>query len=272
MTVPPEAHYEHVELIGRDVHLQTIGSVSLTGELRPPRHDCHVIEIAGVEILIPVDATRDLSLPNRGPDRVSGQAGHALDDVIDHVEVGHWADANAYSGAAAAVLGTMVGLQVTEVTAAANKTDTIGSKVDFADGSCDGQEAAVHLLSQPLAHARRLAELGYGTLTQAAADELIGRQNRATIRQWLTSGWILWIAQAQRDTDALLDEPAVWEAIGRVAERLAAEGRLDGDRVRQLVGDPTTLTTHRVWVHDYDELKRVQEQIIQAQGDELVEG
>lgn len=270
MTVPPEAYYEHVDLIGRTVDVRTVGALSLTGELRPPQHGHHVVEVGGVGILVPTDSTRNisLSLPNRGLGRASDGTGHILDDVIDQIDPAHWAEATDHAGAAAAVLGEIVGRPVSEIVTAPSGTRKIGSQTRFTGDGIDYQAVCVYLVGQPIAFVQRIAHHGYSELTQAAIDELTGSYNRDQVQTFLQDGFVVWQSQARRDAEQLLAEPAVQAAIGRVAEAIPVHGRLEGDQVRELIGDPASLTTHRVWLPDYPELERIREQIRSDQDDE----
>ncbi|MET9713348.1 hypothetical protein [Nocardiopsis alba] len=193
----------------------------------------------------------------------------------------HWADATSHAGAAAAVVGELVGFAVAQVVTEPSRRDRLGHQVTFAGvqphlrggGLDDYQEVSVYLLAQIRAYTRRLDELGYDHLTLAAVDEMIGREDRDRIQRYVSTGWVVWRTQAQRDAEALLDDPAVWEVVGRVAEALVFRARVEGEQVREMIGAPDRLTDHRVWTPDQDEVDRVRERIrAERQGDELVEG
>lgn len=205
---------------------------------------------------------------------------HVFAHLAAQVTAADWADATSHAGAAAAVVGELAGLSVAQIVAAPSPRDRIGHQVQFAGaqphgggGLDDYQSVSVYLLAQIQAHTRRLAALGYSQLVQAAVDELIGREDRDRIQRYVSTGWVVWRAQAQRDAEALLAAPAVWEVVGRVAQALDLQARVEGEQVRELVGEPGRLTDHRVWTPDQDEVDRVRERIrAERQGDELVEG
>ena len=206
---------------------------------------------------------------------------HVYAHLAAQVAPPDWADATSHAGAAAAVVGELVGFPVAQIVAEPSRRDRLGHQVTFAGvqphlrggGLDDYQEISVYLLAQIQAYTRRLAELGYDRLVLAAVDELIGREDRDRIQRYVSTGWVVWQAQAARDAEALLEAPAVWEVVGRVAEALGSRARVEGEQVREMVGDPDRLTEHRVWTPDQDEVDRVRERIrLERQGDELVEG
>ena len=202
---------------------------------------------------------------------------HVFAHLAAQVTPADWSDATSHAGAAAAVVGEVVGFAVAQVVTEPSLHNRLGHQVTFAGvqphlrggGLDDYQEVSVYLLAQIQAYTRRLAELGYDHLTLAAVDEMIGREDRDRIQRYVSTGWVVWPAQAQRDAEALLADPAVWEAVEKVAAALDLQARVEGEQVRELVGEPGRLTDHRVWTPDQDEVARVRERIrLERQGDE----
>ena len=244
-TPPHTDAYTH--LVGQRVTARTISAASITGTLLAPDPCCgrHCIEIGGgVELLLHPDHVASIDVLDQAPRGQGG--GHVLADHQAQITDPDWIDAKAVHEAAHAVTAMIMGWNVAEAWVSTDRTSYLGGGVSFTSGG-DVQLATVQLLAGPLAHARRIRELDYDHLTQAAVDLLGGQGDRGRVDHWETEGWIIWRAQAQRDAETLLDTPTVWEAITTVATALIDRDRLVDADIRGLIGDPTALTDHQVW-------------------------
>lgn len=267
--------YAYADLVGESVTIRTTGSVTIDGTLQEPRPDhpdVHVVDVSGVILLLPETSTTAITRPEaqQGPGSVDGRH-HVLADCQDQVGDTDDRDARAVHEAAHAVVGELVGLRVKEVTLADTRTTSVGGGVAFATAG-DVQATAVQLMAGPLAHAKRLADLGYDQLTQAAVEGLCGQEDHRKVFSYLRDGWIVWQGQAWRDAEKLLAAPKVWEAILRVADLLSHQGRLTGWQVQVTLGPHYHLAAPPVWMPDLAALDRLRAELrAQGQGEPLVE-
>lgn len=234
-------------LIGRTVTATLPQGTTITGTLRADRTaHVHVIDLGnGAEIMVHPDQTTIEEV--NAPHSPNGRR-HILADYQDKITDDDWTATRAIHEAAHAVIGTIVGLTLTEVWVGARRQGRIGGEARFESGS--PQALAVHLMAGPIAQTKAVADLGYEPLVQAAVEGLSGQGDHATIDTRLAEGHVIWQAQADRDARVLLDTPSVWSAVKVVADALLVRGRLDGAAVRGLVGDPKELTRHEAWLPD----------------------
>lgn len=237
----------YAHLVGRRVTAHTTATASVTGTLMGPDPCCglHPIEVGGgVEVLLRPAHVADIAEYAPGPTSTDGK-GHFLADYQDQITDADWVDARAVHEATHAVVGMIVGMDLEVAWVATDRNAHVGGMVSFAP--FDAQLATVHMLAGPMAHARRVGELGYDHLTQAAVELLGGQGDHGRVAGWEGQGLVVWRSQAQRDATALLDTPTVWEAIHTVATALIERDRLDAADIGALIGDPVDLTSHQVW-------------------------
>ncbi|MEU0236758.1 hypothetical protein ABZ234_03640 [Nocardiopsis sp. NPDC006198] len=216
---------------------------TITGTLCPDRTEyVHVIDIGGAEVMVrPDQATiKEVTAPQANGRR------HVFADHQDKITDEDWATTRAVHEAAHAVIGMIVGLTLKEVWVETGRRATVGGEARFEPGV--PQALAVHLMAGPMAQAKAVAERGYDPLVQASVESLAGQGDHATINTRLAEGHVIWLSQAQRDAQALLDSPEVWQAICSASRALANKERLSGADVRALIGEPRDLTCHRAWL------------------------
>jgi hypothetical protein len=248
-TSPDQDPYPYADLVGERVHVAGAGAVTITGTLRPAEDGLHVVDLGAMDVLMRPAHVERITPPQDAPKDANGD--HQLAKFMHRVSDEDWADARAVHEAAHAVIGQVLGIQVERAWVARSRTAYTGGGVEFTVSS-DVQLTTVHRVAAPLAHARRIAELGYDHLTQAAVEILCGQGDQRLIRAHQEAGWICWIGQAHRDAERLLDVPAVWEAVLKLGLALqdAGEEGLDGGQIDAVIGDAAALTDYRVWTPD----------------------
>lgn len=240
----------HADLVGSPVTITLSTGSLISGRLMPRAvvADTALVRVdlgSGGEIMLHPDQVLTVRARDAAPPAEGG--GHRLAQSYDTVSAEHQTDGVAVSGAAQVVVGLALGMDIASSDMTYDRGGRgIGTHVPV-DGRSDAQITAVFLLAGPLAHARRIGELGYGPGVQAAADVLGGQDARARITDLLQRGYTVWTSQAYRDAEVLLEEAAVWDAVLRVGAALATVGRLTRGDVDVLVPDPGALTGHRIW-------------------------
>lgn len=245
--VEPPVDATYADMVGSRVIARTTSTVSITGTLRLPESCCGLYPIdlgGGTEVLLHPEQVTRIDKLDQAPRGSNG--GHILADHQSQITDDDWVDSKAVHEATHAVIAMIVGLEVKVAWVSTDRTAHVGGGVSFTSGG-DVQLSAVHLLAGPLAHARRVAELGYGHLAQAAVDLLGGQGDRGRLADWENQGLIVWRSQAQRDAEILLDTPTVWESISIVAAAMIDRDRLNDSDIRALIGDPRHLTDHQPW-------------------------
>lgn len=240
----------HADLVGSLVTITLTNGSTLSGGRLLPRAtapDRALVRVdlgSGNEIMLHPEQVRTITPHDTAPRAEDGS--HRLAQEYDTISDAHWVDAAAVHQAASAVVGLMVGADITSVMVTSDRAALLGGCV-YTAGTLDAQRIAVYRLAGPLAHGRRVGELGYGPTVQAAVDVLLGQSARSTIADLLRSGFIVWETQAYKDAGTLLDQAGVWETVLRVGAALAEAGSLSRADLDALVGDPGALCDHRIW-------------------------
>lgn len=236
----------HTDLRGKRVlaHL-TDGTTTVDGTLQPSEHGLTKITLSsGADILLPPDQIRAINPYEEAPRDEGGR--HQLAQYQDLITDEHWLTAKAAHEAAHAVVAMAMGIVVTDAYVATSRTDPLGGEVNL-QSNVDVQALAVFYVAGPLAHGRRIKELGYSGLTQAAVETLAGQGDEKKITEHLHRGYVSWRSQAQRDAEAILGSRRVWKAILDLGEELAARGRMTGEEIAKVVGNGK-LADHQVWL------------------------
>lgn len=236
----------HTDLHGKRVlaHL-TDGTTTIDGTLQPSEHGLMRVTLStGADILLRPDHVRAINPYEEAPRDEGGR--HQLAQYQDLITDAHWLNAKAVHEAAHAVTAIAMGITVTGAHVATSRTDPVGGEVNLQD-NVDVQALAVFYVAGPLAHGRRIKELGYDGLTQAAVETLAGQGDEKKITDHLHRGYVSWRSQAQRDAEAILGSRRVWKATLDLGEELAARGRMTGEEIAKVVGSKK-LTDHQVWL------------------------
>ncbi len=176
-----------------------------------------------------------------------------MDEAIWRVTSEDWARVQATHVAAQATAARVLDLEVPGEVWVGRGDSRHGHQIGWVlTGGAGGSAAqliVVAHLAGPIAEAIRLAEMGYDEHVQASAEYTMGASAAGAIRECVRTGWVVWPRRAERDADALLGEPAVWDAVGRLTDALqqGAVDEVDLDAVIAPAGDPAALSTHPVW-------------------------
>lgn len=158
--------------------------------------------------------------------------------------------------AAGVVVGRVLGLTVKSAYCVRVRFDGLGGSISVAaESSISVQHLAVHYLACPQGSSRALPADAH-PLAAAAVEEITGQDNLRSVLDLLDQGYAVWRRQAEIDVALLLNEPLVWNAVCEVADALINAGApgLNQDRIEALVGLPSLLSGHQVWVPDLDGL------------------
>lgn len=236
----------HTDLRGKRVLVAlTDGTTTVDGTLQPSEHGLMRVTLStGADILLRPEQIRKVAPYEEAPRDQTGR--HQLAKYQDLITDDHWLNAKAVHEAAHAVVAIAMGIVVTDAHVATSRTDPLGGEVNL-QNNVDVQALAVFYVAGPLAHGRRIKELGYDGLTQAAVETLAGQGDEKKITDHLHRGYVSWRSQAQRDAEAILGSRRVWKAILDLGEELAARGRMTGEEIAKVVGSKK-LTDHQVWL------------------------
>lgn len=219
-------------------------TTTVDGILQPSERGFTRVTIhTGADIFLRPDQVQKIA-PHEGAPR-DKDGNHQLAQYQDLITDEHWLNAKAVHEAAHAVVAMAMGIAVIDAHVTTSRTDALGGAVELHDHN-DPQKIAVFYMAGPLAHGRRIKELGYSGLTQAAVETLLGQGDEKKITENLRRGYISWRSQAQRDAETILGYPRVWKAVLRLGEELAARGRMTGEEITKVVG-AKKLTHHQVW-------------------------
>ncbi|GAB3727057.1 hypothetical protein [Nocardiopsis nanhaiensis] len=144
----------------------------------------------------------------------------------------------AYAAAARAVTLHQCGLAVEGIEFDPRAARESLGQVRLARETMDAQLTAVHQIAGLQAVLRLLAEVGVEERIRIAMELAYAYPVDQTVADLQRRGWLVLRSQAQRDALSLLEQPQVWEAVGRLAQRLISDRgaqSLDRDQISELL-------------------------------------
>lgn len=172
-----------------------------------------------------------------------------LAPVLDTLDEDTFHRIKATGIATGVVLARLFGATVRSAYTVRVRYDGLAGRAEVIDHGTNPQHVAVRLLATSQAASRALPANAH-PLAAAAVEETLGQGNLQVVLDLLSQGYALWRRQAEIDAAVLLKEPLVWITIGEVADALISAGApgLTQEQIESLVGDPSRLTDHQVWI------------------------
>lgn len=170
------------------------------------------------------------------------------DDTFHHVK--------AVGVAATVVIGRLFDLTVTRAWCVRVRFDGKGGSVEtHSSGGTTAQHLAVYHLAANQGFVRALPPNAH-PLAAAAVEEINGQGNLQAALDLFHQGYAVWRRQAEIDAGLLLEEPLLWDKVCDVAAALIDAGALglDQDQIETLIGDPSQLSDHQIWIPDLNGL------------------